>query len=77
MKTRRVIGREDNEERMRFLYFQIKYLQEEIDEILARREETPVELREGYMDLVYPIRNQQQEYQEELDDLERKMNWEW
>ena len=69
VKTRPMIGGEDNEERMRFLYFQIEYLQEEIDEILAEREDSPVEFREGYLDLIYPIRKQQHEYQEELDGL--------
>ena len=74
MKTRRMIGGEDDKERMRFLYFQIDYLQEEIDEILAEREEAPVEFSEGYLDLVYPLCKRQQEYQEELDVLKCKMN---
>ena len=71
MKNRPIIG-VDDEERMDFLYLQIAYLQEEIDVILAQRDTTPVELREGYMELIYPLRQQQQEYQDELDELERK-----
>lgn len=68
MKKGRIVG-VDDEERMNFLCFQIVCLQEEIDEILAQRDTAPVELREGYMELIFPLQKQLKEYQDELEGM--------